>query len=86
MRIALLIENGRLVGVSLTGAVREPLAGGLRARLMAGPGQELREVDVPDDVVPRADARRRDVERFFTFLTAKFVRATKPPRAKTLRR
>jgi hypothetical protein len=78
MRIALLIEDGQLVGVSLTGAEREPRAGRLRARLTAGPGQELREVEVPDKVVPRTEAPR-DVERFFTFLTAKFVPATKRP-------
>lgn len=85
MRITLLIDNGRLGGVSLTGAAPEPPAGGLSAHLVAGPGQELREVDVPDDVIPSTEAGR-DVERFFKFLTAKFVRATKrPPQKKRTR-
>jgi hypothetical protein len=81
MRITLLIDKGRLGGVSLTGAERELPAGGPRAHLVAGPGQELREVDVPDDVIPRTEAGA-DVDRFFTFLTTKFLRATKHPRPK----
>ena len=89
MRITLLIDNGRLAGVSLTGAAPAPGSGTLRAQLVAGPGQELRaEVDVPDEVIPRAQATQ-DVEKFFTVLTAKFLGATKHPRRKkrtTLRR
>ena len=88
MRITLLIDNGRLAGVSLIGATPAPGSGALRAQLVAGPGQQLREVDVPDEVIPRAQATQ-DVKKFFTFLTAKFVGATKHPRRKkrtTLRR
>lgn len=80
MRITLLIDNGRLGGVSLTGAAPEHLPGALHAHLVAGPGQELREVDVPDGVIPRAEVTR-DVEKFFTFLTATFLDATNSPAA-----
>ena len=79
MRIKLLIDNGRLGGVSLTGAAAKPVAGGLSAHLVAGPGQELREVEVPGDVIPRAGTTR-DVEKFFRYLMSNFVKATKPPR------
>jgi hypothetical protein len=60
VRVVVVVENGRLVGTHVAGGGKhDPM--GPSARILAGPGQELREIDVerPDDL-----ARPGAVEEF----------------------
>jgi hypothetical protein len=69
MKLTVIVtKEGRVAGATATGPSPESRVGHPSARLVAGPGQQLIELDVPDQLVPPPEADAERLGRFFAEL------------------
>ena len=82
MKLTVIVtREGRIAGVTATGPSPERRVGHPSAWLVAGPGQRLVELDMPDQLVPTPEADAARITRFFNELKTR-IRSTRPRRSR----
>jgi hypothetical protein len=72
MRLTVIVtQDDRVAGATAGPALPENRIGYPSAQLVAGPGQRLVEIDVPDEVVPRPESDPAQIERFLADLATR---------------